>query len=68
MVVPLTSKNDEDPIKNEEARLLTTLYIDFSDAQAVSGGILQKLKFIEAFIVVLVTCKKEGVLTTFLIL
>ena len=33
MVVLLTCKNKEDPIKNEGARVLTTLYIDFSDAQ-----------------------------------
>ena len=26
-------KNDEDPIKNEGARVVTTLFIDFSDAQ-----------------------------------
>ena len=33
MVVLVTCKNKEDPIKNEGARVLTTLYIDFSDAQ-----------------------------------
>ena len=33
MVVLLTCKNKEDPIKNEGARVLTTLYINFSDAQ-----------------------------------
>ena len=32
MVVLLTCKNKEDPIKNEGARVFTTLYIDFSDA------------------------------------
>ena len=32
MVVLLTCKN-KDPIKNEGARVFTTLYIDFSDAQ-----------------------------------
>ena len=26
-------KNEEDPIKNEGARVVTTLFIDFSDAQ-----------------------------------
>ena len=26
-------KNEEDPIKNECARVVTTLFIDFSDAQ-----------------------------------
>ena len=32
-VVLVTCKNEEDPIKNEGARVFTTLYIDFSDAQ-----------------------------------
>ena len=29
----LTEKNEEDPIKNEGTRVVTTLFIDFSDAQ-----------------------------------
>ena len=33
MVVLVTCKNKVDPIKNEGARVFTTLYIDFSDAQ-----------------------------------
>ena len=33
MVVLLTCKNKEDPIKNEAARVLTRLYIDFSHTQ-----------------------------------
>ena len=33
MVVLLTCKNAEDMIKNEGARVLTSLYIDFSDTQ-----------------------------------
>ena len=33
MVFLLTCKNKEDPIKNEGARVFTTLYINFSDAQ-----------------------------------
>ena len=33
MVVLLNCKNKEDPIKNEGARVFTTLYINFSDAQ-----------------------------------
>ena len=33
MVVLDTCKNEEDPIKNEGARMVTTLFIDFSDAQ-----------------------------------
>ena len=33
MVVLLTCKNEEDPIKNEGTRVLTRLYINFSDTQ-----------------------------------
>ena len=33
MVVLLTCKNKEDPIKNEGASIFTTLYINFSDAK-----------------------------------
>ena len=33
MVVLLTCKNKEDLVKNERARLFTTLYIVFLDAQ-----------------------------------
>ena len=33
MIVLVTCKNGEDPIKNEGARVFTTLYIIFSDAQ-----------------------------------
>ena len=33
MVVLVTCKNEEDSIKSEGARVVTTLFIDFSDAQ-----------------------------------
>ena len=33
MVVLVTCKNEEDLIKNEGDRVLTTLYINFSEAQ-----------------------------------
>ena len=33
IVVLVTSKNEEDPIKTEGARVFTALYIDCSDAQ-----------------------------------
>ena len=33
MGVLVTCKNEEDPIKNEGARVVTTLFIDFSQAQ-----------------------------------
>ena len=39
MVVLHTCKNEKDPIKNEDARVLTRLYVVFSDAQ---GQLTQK--------------------------
>ena len=33
MIVLITCKNEEDPIKNEGARVFTTLCINFPDAQ-----------------------------------
>ena len=33
MVVLVTCNNEEGPIKNEGARVVTRLFIDFSDAQ-----------------------------------
>ena len=63
MVVLVICNYEEDPIKNEGARVLTRLYVVFSDAQGqltpVSCGILPKFELIQAFIVVLVTCKNE---------
>ena len=63
MVVLVTCKYEEDSIKIEGARVLTRLYVIFSDAQGqptpVGGRILPKFELIQAFIVVLVTCKNE---------
>ena len=64
MVILHTCKNEEDPIKNEDARVLTRLYVVFSDAQGQltpksAVEFCRKLKLIQAFIVVLVTCKNE---------
>ena len=64
MVVLVTCKYEEDPIKNEGARVLTRLYgVFFRRSRAtnseVSDGILPKFELIQAFIVVLVTCKHE---------
>ena len=36
MVVLHTCKNEEDLIKNEDPRVLTRLYVVFSDAQGLS--------------------------------
>ena len=64
MVVLHTSKNEEDPIRNEGARVLTMLYVVFfrrsrAANSEVRGGILPKFELIQAFIVVRVTCKNE---------
>ena len=64
MVVLHTCKNEEDPIKNEDARVLTRLYVVYfrrsrAPNSKVSDGILPKFELIQAFIVVLVTCKNE---------
>ena len=63
MVVLVASKN-EDPIKNEGFRVFTTLYINFcrragADNSGVGGGIWLKLVLVQAFMLVLVTCKNE---------
>ena len=64
MVILHTCKNEEDPIKNEDARVLTRLYVVFSNAQGQltpksAVEFCRKFKLIQAFIVVLVTCKNE---------
>ena len=64
MVVLHTCKNEEDPIKNEDARVLKRLSVVFfrhsrAANSAVRCGILPKFELIQAFIVVLVTCKNE---------
>ena len=33
MIVLVTCKNEEDLFKNKSARVVTTLFVDFSDAQ-----------------------------------
>ena len=54
---------EEDPIKNEGARVVTTLFINFPDAQGEltpkSRWNLAQIKLIRAFIVGLVICKNE---------
>ena len=46
--------------KNVGARVVTTLFINFSDAYSeVSYGVLPKFKLIQALIVVLIVCKNE---------
>ena len=55
-------KNEEDPIKNEGTRVVSTLLFfrrSRADNSEVSNGILSKFKLIQAFIVVLIVCKNE---------
>ena len=60
MVVLVTCQNEEEPIKNEGARVLTTLCINFfrrkrADYSGVGGGIWPKIELIQALMHVLVT-------------
>ena len=43
MVVLVTCKNEKDPIKNEGPRVFTTLYLNFSDAQALGQITLESV-------------------------
>ena len=60
-IIVLTCKNEEDPIKNEGARAVTTMlhYLSFffrcskTANSLIDDGILRKFRFIRAFIVVL---------------
>ena len=57
-------RNEEDPIKNEGARVVTTLLINFSDAQGqlTPKAVMESCrnsKLIQALIVVLIVCKNE---------
>ena len=60
----LVACKNKDPIKNEGARVVTTLFTNFSDAHGQprpkkGDGILRKFKLIQALIVVLIVCKNE---------
>ena len=63
MNVLVTCKYEEDPIKNEGARVDTTLQQFFRRARAdnsgVGVGIWPKFELIQAFMHVLVSCKNE---------
>ena len=64
MAILVTSKDEEDPIKIESARVATTQNIDFSNTQgadnsAVRGWIWSKFELIRDIVVILVTCKNE---------
>ena len=61
--VLVTCKYKEDPIKNEGASAYKIICCFFRGSRAafsdVSNGILPKFKLIQAFIVVIVTCKND---------
>ena len=60
MVILVTSKNEEDPIKIEGARVATIQNIDFSSTNsAIRGRIRPKFELIRDIVVILVTCKNE---------
>ena len=60
MDVLVTCKYEEDPIKNEGARVLTT-FPDYNSmvAMETSGRIWPNFELIQALIHVLITCKYE---------
>ena len=63
MIVLVTFKNEEDPIKIEGARLATTQNIDFSHSQgqitAVKGRTWLKFELIRNVMAIFVTSKYE---------
>ena len=64
MVVLITCKNEEDPSKNEGARVFTTLCINYfadtpEDNSRVGGSILSNFELIQAFMNILVICMNE---------
>ena len=65
MYVLVTYKDEENQMKNEGARVVTTLYSFFfrrsRATNSVAGGWMwPKIKLIQTFMGVLVTCKNEG--------
>ena len=67
MVVLHTCNNEEDPIKNEDARVLTRLYVVFfrrsrAVNSAVRGQILPNFKLIRDIMVVLHSCNNEAIM------
>ena len=64
MHVIVTCKNEEDPMKNEGARVATTfrpllVNWNFSRRSIVQGRTWPKFEYIRDFMVVLATCKNE---------
>ena len=59
MDVLVTCMYEEDPIKNEGARVVTTLYSNFSDAQGQITLVSVSGRNLNSSMHVLVTCKNE---------
>ena len=64
MVILVSFKNEEDPIKDEGARVATIQNIDFSNTKGqltpeVRSQIWPKFELIRDIVVILVTCKNE---------
>ena len=61
MVGFITCKNEEDSIKNEGARVATTLHTDFSDPQGKTTQWcdLTEMQTVQALMHVLTTCRNE---------
>ena len=64
IVVLVTCKNEEAPIKNQSTRELTSLLLDFFRHSRVAysevgRGISPKFKFVQACMIVLITCKNK---------
>ena len=61
MCLLVACKNEEDPIKNEGARVVTTLFINFSDAQSPKSVMesCRNSNQFQDFMVGLVICKNE---------
>ena len=64
MVVLVTYKNEEDPIKNEDISCVHNILHQFfrrsrADNSGVGGVIWPKIELVQAFMHVLVTCKNE---------
>ena len=64
IVILVTCKNKEDPVKYEGARVFTTFYITFqtprADNSGVGGDIWLKFELIKVLIYVLITCENEN--------
>ena len=65
VVILVTCKNEEDPLKNKDARVATTQNIDFSNTQgqitpqSEVGSGRNSNSFEILIVVILVTCKNE---------